>query len=734
MCSNTDHFRIGAPINTSPELIRPWKLAYNGDIDKIDEEIKASKDEKMDEDENVQGTEGKTIERNTGVEFPGTSLEMMRKYELEDLELSISDILVIERASPETKKFIFYYEKIEILGYGKCEYCYSHKPLVVQCRCKEVKYCSDECLKKDQRFHDDKCNAPIDIGNDTPFTKKDRARNGLTGLQNLGNTCFMNSSIQCLSNTFALTQYFLQEFYKNEINSDNVLGTGGKLAVQFARLLNELWNEESPVVTPWSFKKIVGNFQPMFSGFAQHDSAELLSFVLDGLHEDLNRVVKKPYYEMPDIEQSTNELKRAELSWKYHLLRNQSVIVDLMQGQYKSTLCCPKCNNISETYDPYMLLSLPIPQNEIASGVYYFMPYDAKICPPKSKYFLKKSASILELRKQIAEQNSVEPWSFVLCIIENKQLERMLCRNRTVGDIAEEDGCLFAFQIDPAIYDSQKDPDEYKKCVRALELGDTAVDMSNDDDFNNGISRDWVKVPLRLTMMQKAKYSYYESKKPLSFPRLMWINRNWDLITVHKQVFNFLRYYFDFHLEGFHTQSEEEAFISIFENLTEENYKEKLGEGDDPGDYTYTLNIVNPEKKTFYSKGVEFFGINNFTNISVPFEQNKTFGDLIDAFFLEYENKEDSDDDDMDYDMATKEKQPKTKTSQVKNNKNDAFYFEEENKYNSKRRIFELEVFWNKDNQQAALEKLDRCKKHPKFIEIENESTNATSEDITLNQ
>jgi len=148
----------------------------------------------------------------------------------------------------------------------------------------------------------------------------------------------MNSSIQCLSNTYALTKYFLDEKFKTELNVDNVLGTGGKLAVQYARLLNEMWNEESPVVTPWSFKKVVGNFQPMFSGFAQHDSAELLSFVLDGLHEDLNRVQKKPYYEMPNLMKSTSEEICAELAWKYHLLRNQSIIVDLMHGQYKSTL------------------------------------------------------------------------------------------------------------------------------------------------------------------------------------------------------------------------------------------------------------------------------------------------------------------------------------------------------------------------------------------------------------
>lgn len=75
----------------------------------------------------------------------------------------------------------------------------------------------------------------------------------------------------------------------------------------------------------------------MFSGFAQHDSAELLSFLLDGLHEDLNWVKHKPYFEMPDLIGFTDDQK-AELEWKKHLLWNQSIIVDLMYGQYKSTL------------------------------------------------------------------------------------------------------------------------------------------------------------------------------------------------------------------------------------------------------------------------------------------------------------------------------------------------------------------------------------------------------------
>ncbi|CAI2373272.1 unnamed protein product [Moneuplotes crassus] len=725
------------------DKIRPWKLAFNGSIERIVKEVKQNLDSRptpVDPEEPDTGDdEEEKTQENTGIKFPGPCLDSMKTFTMDDLELSSNDTLVIEVASEKTGKFIFKYEKIVILCYGKCEYCYSNKPLICQCRCEEVKYCSDECLKKDERFHMDKCNAPIDIDHDAPFQKKDRARNGLTGLQNLGNTCFMNSSIQCLSNTYILTKFFLTEKFKEDINTDNVLGTGGKLAIQFARLMNEMWNDEAPVVTPWSFKKIVGSFQPMFSGFAQHDSAELLSFVLDGLHEDMNRVKKKPYFEMPDLLPGTAEQKCAELAWKYHLLRNQSIIVDIMQAQYKSTLTCPNCANISVTYDPYMMLSLPIPQNEVYTGLYYYLPYDSKVCPTKSRFYLKKSNTIIDLRKQIAEQLNIDPWSFVLLTIENKSLDRIFCKNRTIGELSEQDGGVFACQIDPDVFENCKEPEVYKKLNHYINSSDYALDIANDDDDNNSISRDWVKIPLRLSIMEKHKYAYYSKKKAVSFPRLIWINRNWDMVTVHKKVFNYLRFYFDFELvEGFKDLSEEQAFVSIFDGLTEENWEDKLGSGDDPGEFSYSLQVVNTESRSYFNKGLDFFGKNNFDNIPLPYRSTgDKFGEYIDQFFKESQEKDKDSDDDMDYGYYGSKKEDKSNSEdqapQVINNFNDGYY--EEGGYrgqSNRRKTFEFEIFWNKDNLQAAIQKLDRCKKHEDFTAITYQANQCSSEDITL--
>ena len=71
-----------------------------------------------------------------------------------------------------------------------------------------------------------------------------------------------------------------------------------------------------------------------FSGYAQNDSQELISTLLDALHEDQNRVKNKPYVELPDASGRPDEEVAAE-AWKAHLARNDSIVTDLFHGQFK---------------------------------------------------------------------------------------------------------------------------------------------------------------------------------------------------------------------------------------------------------------------------------------------------------------------------------------------------------------------------------------------------------------
>ena len=131
----------------------------------------------------------------------------------------------------------------------------------------------------------------------------------------------MNSGLQCLSNTIELTKYFCFNLYKNEINTQNPLGLKGKLAEAYAELVKDMWVGGNGRTAPWEVKKVVGKRVTKFSGFGQQDSCELINYVLDLLHEDLNRIIKKPYVELKDSEGRPDEEVSKE-HWEGFLARN----------------------------------------------------------------------------------------------------------------------------------------------------------------------------------------------------------------------------------------------------------------------------------------------------------------------------------------------------------------------------------------------------------------------------
>ncbi|GJJ68477.1 ubiquitin carboxyl-terminal hydrolase 8 [Entomortierella parvispora] len=200
------------------------------------------------------------------------------------------------------------------------------------------------------------------------FSKIGSSQLGKTGLTNLGNTCYMNSVIQCLISTPPLTRFFMDGSFKRYINMRNSLGTQGRLAEAFSELIRSMWSGQSLVISPTSFRYAIAGFAPQFKGTEQHDSQEFLSFLLDGLHEDLKSEPQRPPPgEQPEgsaaddaMMESLPDYEASNIAWQRYLRRENSIIVSLFQGQFRNQLRCTKCNKTSTTYNSFMYLALPI--------------------------------------------------------------------------------------------------------------------------------------------------------------------------------------------------------------------------------------------------------------------------------------------------------------------------------------------------------------------------------------
>ncbi len=188
---------------------------------------------------------------------------------------------------------------------------------------------------------------------------------GACGLVNVGNSCYMNSAVQCLSHTPLLRAYILSGMFIPEINRGNPFGTGGMLVEEFSKLLKALWSGDLVSADPIKFKQGLGKWKSDFAGNDQQDSQEVIQFMLDGLHEDVNRAPVKQYIPAPDDtdedDAGKNDEIRAAEQWCRHLQHNRSKIVDLFQGQMRMEVVCKTCKNRNVKFDPFMHLSLPIP-------------------------------------------------------------------------------------------------------------------------------------------------------------------------------------------------------------------------------------------------------------------------------------------------------------------------------------------------------------------------------------
>lgn len=267
-------------------------------------------------------------------------------------------------------------------GITRCAACRAPTGPNKRCsRCGNVSYCDRTCQGTHWPFHRQFCQRQAKEKNLAPseedaITDHDEVSlvpldtHGRVGLSNLGNTCFMNSALQSLSHATPLTRFFLSGRFEGDLNVDNPLGTNGKLADAYGKVMRDLWMKPNVTsISPSGLKRAVAAFAPRFAGYLQHDAQEFLAYLLDGLHEDLNRVRNPPYVEMPDVTDGQNMAIAGAEAWDSHKRRNDSLVLDSFYGQFQSTCVCPKCNQVSVSFDAFNHVSLEIPQGTVTVPV-----------------------------------------------------------------------------------------------------------------------------------------------------------------------------------------------------------------------------------------------------------------------------------------------------------------------------------------------------------------------------
>lgn len=186
---------------------------------------------------------------------------------------------------------------------------------------------------------------------------------GLSGLSNLGNTCFLNACMQVLSHTYELNDFLNLETYKKRLKNKYE----SAMLIEWDDLRKLLWSENC-IVSPVKFVRTVQKLaqikgQELFTGYDQNDMTEFLIFVIDCFHESLSREVN-----MNIVGTVVNERDKIAMVCferiKQMYSKDYSEIWNIFYGIQVSHLTSIETENImSMTPEPYFIINLPIPPN-----------------------------------------------------------------------------------------------------------------------------------------------------------------------------------------------------------------------------------------------------------------------------------------------------------------------------------------------------------------------------------
>ena len=182
----------------------------------------------------------------------------------------------------------------------------------------------------------------------------------LVGLKNIGASCYMNATLQCLSNTDELTKYFLNKFKYNVGDNNKVISNA------YYNVIKNLWNRDNnnKSFSPNEFKEKISKENPLFAGIASNDSKDLINFLLERFHNELNNIKKENDHNYMTYEFNSNDVLDEqkmlnkfinEFKEKYN-----SVISNLFYGLLETKSQCQKCNQVKYNFQVYSFIEFPL--------------------------------------------------------------------------------------------------------------------------------------------------------------------------------------------------------------------------------------------------------------------------------------------------------------------------------------------------------------------------------------
>ena len=181
----------------------------------------------------------------------------------------------------------------------------------------------------------------------------------LVGLNNIGATCYMNATLQCLSNTDELTKYFLNKFKFDDTDNNKIISNA------YHNVIKNLWNRENnnKSFSPNEFKEKLSQENPLFAGVAANDSKDLINFLLERFHNELN--IKKDNNqnyisnEFTNIDQ-LNEQRMLDIFANEFKMKYNSIISNLFYGTLETKTQCQICKQIKYNFQIFSFIEFPL--------------------------------------------------------------------------------------------------------------------------------------------------------------------------------------------------------------------------------------------------------------------------------------------------------------------------------------------------------------------------------------